>query len=63
MICASSTSVAPVPGIAKTATSGGVASMEVLVQGKHLKAVETLLMGRGVPKRWIGLEDKSDGKK
>ncbi|KAG0700484.1 hypothetical protein DFH29DRAFT_931661 [Suillus ampliporus] len=52
-ICASSTSVSPAPG-----KSSG---MEVLVQGKQIKAVTEFLASRGVPKRWM--ETVDGGKK
>ncbi|EJU00198.1 hypothetical protein DACRYDRAFT_108945 [Dacryopinax primogenitus] len=52
--CASATSVTPLPG--KNAGS------EVLVQGNQLKIVSDLLMERGIPKKWIQLEDTT-GKK
>ncbi|KZO97637.1 eukaryotic translation initiation factor SUI1 family protein [Calocera viscosa TUFC12733] len=52
--CASATSVTPLPG--KTAGS------EVLVQGNQLKIVGDLLMERGIPKKWIQVEDTT-GKK
>jgi translation initiation factor 2D len=37
--------------------------MEVLVQGKQIKAVTTLLLSRGVPKKWIESVDLSEKKK
>lgn len=36
---------------------------EVLVQGKQGKAVSEYLMGKGVPKKWIQLEDTTEKKK
>ena len=36
---------------------------EVLVQGKQGKAVGEYLMGKGVPKKWIQLEDTTEKKK
>jgi translation initiation factor 2D len=36
---------------------------EVLVQGKQGKAVSEYLMGKGVPKKWIQLEDTTKKKK
>jgi translation initiation factor 2D len=47
--------VSPVPGKS--------AALEVLVQGKQIKAVTDLLIGRGVPKKWIESADLSDKKK
>ena len=52
--CASSTSVNPLPGKA--------AGQEVMVQGKHLKAVIDLLLAKGVPGQWIDAKDTT-GKK
>ncbi|GJE88956.1 eukaryotic translation initiation factor SUI1 family protein [Phanerochaete sordida] len=54
-LCASSTAVEPLPG--KTA------DMEVMVQGKQIKAVTDLLVAKGVPARWIKAEDLSGSKK
>ncbi|PCH42981.1 putative eukaryotic translation initiation factor eIF1/SUI1 [Wolfiporia cocos MD-104 SS10] len=54
-ICASSTSVSPVQGKAS--------EMEVMVQGKQIKAVSDLLIAKGVPKRWIESADLSAEKK
>ncbi|KAF8591696.1 hypothetical protein K439DRAFT_1401788 [Ramaria rubella] len=54
-ICATSTSVSPVPGKGN--------AMEVLVQGKQIKPVTELLVAQGVPKRWIEVTDLSDKKK
>jgi translation initiation factor 2D len=34
-----------------------------MVQGKQLKAVADLLTAKGVPKKWIELEDHVDKKK
>ncbi|OAX35496.1 hypothetical protein K503DRAFT_696918 [Rhizopogon vinicolor AM-OR11-026] len=53
--CASATSVSPTPG-----KSTG---MEVLVQGKQIKAVTEFLASRGVPKKWMETADLSGGKK
>ncbi|TBU43036.1 eukaryotic translation initiation factor SUI1 family protein [Dichomitus squalens] len=53
--CASSTSVSPVHGKPN--------SLEVMVQGKQIKAVTDLLISRGVPERWIEAEDQTKGKK
>ncbi|KAF8130299.1 hypothetical protein EV363DRAFT_1399469 [Boletus edulis] len=44
-ICACATSVSPAPGRAS--------GLEVLVQGKQIKAVTEFLLSRGVPKKWI----------
>ncbi|RDB15094.1 Eukaryotic translation initiation factor 2D [Hypsizygus marmoreus] len=52
-VCAGATSVAPIPG--KPAGSG----LEVLVQGKQSKAVVDYLTGRGIPKKWIEVQDLS----
>ncbi|KIM23544.1 hypothetical protein M408DRAFT_77382 [Serendipita vermifera MAFF 305830] len=54
-ICAAQTSVALVNGKAN--------QYEVLVQGKQAKAVMDYLMGKGVPKKWIELEDTTEKKK
>ncbi|GJE88962.1 eukaryotic translation initiation factor SUI1 family protein [Phanerochaete sordida] len=53
--CASSTAVEPPPGKS--------ADMEVMVQGKQIKAVTDLLVSKGVPARWIKAEDLSGSKK
>ncbi|KAF9238328.1 hypothetical protein BU15DRAFT_47811 [Melanogaster broomeanus] len=53
-LCACATSVSPTPG----KTSG----LEVLVQGKQVKAVTEFLFSRGVPKKWIETADLT-GKK
>jgi translation initiation factor 2D len=42
---------------------GKNAGLEVMVQGKQMGPVTQLLMARGVPKRYIELEDMSDKKK
>ncbi|THH17973.1 hypothetical protein EUX98_g9030 [Antrodiella citrinella] len=55
-VCASSTSVSPLPGKASS-------DMEVMVQGKQTKAVTDFLMARGVPKKWIEVADLSNAKK
>ncbi|KAG1728976.1 uncharacterized protein EDB91DRAFT_1160397 [Suillus paluster] len=47
-ICASSTSASP--------ASGKSSGMEVLVQGKQIKAVTEFFASRGVPKRWVVTE-------
>ncbi|KAG6374045.1 hypothetical protein JVT61DRAFT_4685 [Boletus reticuloceps] len=44
-ICACATSVSPAPGRAS--------GLEVLIQGKQIKAVTEFLLSRGVPKKWI----------
>jgi len=44
-LCACATSVSPAPGKAS--------GLEVLVQGKQIKAVTEFLLSRGVPKKWI----------
>ncbi|KAI0077630.1 eukaryotic translation initiation factor SUI1 family protein [Panus rudis PR-1116 ss-1] len=54
-ICASSTSVTPLPGKS--------ADMEVMVQGKQIKAVTDFLISKGVPKKWIEAADLSADKK
>ncbi|KAI0694966.1 eukaryotic translation initiation factor SUI1 family protein [Cytidiella melzeri] len=54
-VCSSSTSVAPLPG----KPSG----MEVMVQGKQMKAVMNHLISKGVPKNWIRGADMLDAKK
>ena len=53
--CASSTSVNPLPMKA--------AGLEVMVQGKQLKAVLDLLVAKGVPKQWIEAKEITKGKK
>ena len=47
--------VSPLPGKSN--------DLEVMVQGKQLKAVTELLMSKGVPKRWIESSDQSEAKK
>lgn len=37
--------------------------MEVMVQGKQVKAVTDLLAAKGVPAKWIKSEDLSGAKK
>ncbi|OSD03739.1 eukaryotic translation initiation factor SUI1 family protein [Trametes coccinea BRFM310] len=54
-VCASSTSVTPIHGKPN--------SLEVMVQGKQVKAVADLLIARGVPKRWIETSDLTTSKK
>ncbi|KAI9068830.1 eukaryotic translation initiation factor SUI1 family protein [Trametes sanguinea] len=54
-VCASSTSVTPIQGKPN--------SLEVMVQGKQIKAVADLLVARGVPKRWIETADQTTSKK
>ncbi|KAF9502136.1 hypothetical protein BDN71DRAFT_1459374 [Pleurotus eryngii] len=54
-LCASATSVSP--------ATGKSSGQEVLVQGKHAQVVTDLLLGNGVPKKWIEVHDLSDGKK
>jgi len=54
-LCASSTAVAPLPG--------KNAGLEVMVQGKQIKAVADLLIEKGVPKKWIEEEDQTEKKK
>ncbi|KAJ3760535.1 eukaryotic translation initiation factor SUI1 family protein [Lentinula raphanica] len=56
-LCAGATSIAPIPG--KPANSG----MEVLVQGKQSKSVVNYLVGKGVPEKWIEVQDATKGKK
>ncbi|OBZ74898.1 Translation machinery-associated protein 64 [Grifola frondosa] len=53
--CASSTAVSPITG----KTSG----MEVMVQGRQVKAVTDFLISRGVPKKWIESADMTAEKK
>ncbi|KAM5538825.1 hypothetical protein V8D89_007547 [Ganoderma adspersum] len=53
--CASSTSVSPIQGKPN--------SLEVMVQGKQLKAVAELLAARGVPKQWINMPAQKQEKK
>ncbi|KAH7882166.1 hypothetical protein F5I97DRAFT_1931887 [Phlebopus sp. FC_14] len=47
--CACATSVSPIAGKA--------AGLEVMVQGKHIKAVTEFMQSRGVPKKWIEVAD------
>ncbi|CAL1697893.1 unnamed protein product [Somion occarium] len=54
-LCASATSVTPLPGKSS--------DLEVMVQGKQIKAVTDLLISKGVPKKWIEVADLSDAKK
>ncbi|KAI0632800.1 eukaryotic translation initiation factor SUI1 family protein [Trametes polyzona] len=54
-VCASSTSVTPIQGKPN--------SLEVMVQGKQIKAVTDFLLSRGVPKRWIESLDQTTSKK
>ncbi|KAF8519390.1 hypothetical protein BU17DRAFT_90099 [Hysterangium stoloniferum] len=54
-ICATSTSVSPVPGPGN--------ANEVLVQGKQIKTVTDFLIAQGVPKRWVESTDLSGKKK
>jgi translation initiation factor 2D len=54
-VCASSTSVNPLPGKG--------AGQEVMVQGKQLKAVLDLLLAKGVPKQWIEAKEITKGNK
>ncbi|RPD60842.1 eukaryotic translation initiation factor SUI1 family protein [Lentinus tigrinus ALCF2SS1-6] len=54
-VCASSTSVSPLHGKPN--------ALEVMVQGKQIKAVTDLLIARGMPKKWIQCEDQSEQKK
>ncbi|THH29303.1 hypothetical protein EUX98_g4892 [Antrodiella citrinella] len=48
-VCASSTSVSPLPGKASP-------DMKVTVKGNHTKAVPAFLMAKGVPQKWITVE-------
>lgn len=52
-VCASSTAVAPIPGV--RAGSGE----EVMVQGRHIQAVTDVLISKGVPKKWIEAVDST----
>ncbi|KII84045.1 hypothetical protein PLICRDRAFT_57876 [Plicaturopsis crispa FD-325 SS-3] len=53
--CASATSVSPI--------AGKGSALEVLVQGKQIKAVTELLASQGVPRKWVAAADLGDGKK
>ncbi|KAH9856271.1 eukaryotic translation initiation factor SUI1 family protein [Lenzites betulinus] len=53
--CASSTAVTPIHGKPN--------SLEVMIQGKQIKAVTDLLITRGIPKKWIEAADLSVAKK
>jgi len=56
-VCASSTSVNPLP-------IGKSTDKEVMVQGKQMKLVTDFLMEKGVPKQWIeGVDSTADKKK
>lgn len=46
-----------------TPLQGKAAEMEVMVQGKQIKAVADLLVNKGVPKKWIEGADMTDAKK
>ena len=37
--------------------------MEVLVQGKQGKAVTEYLVNKGIPKKWIAMDDSTEKKK
>ncbi|KAK7676959.1 hypothetical protein QCA50_020077 [Cerrena zonata] len=54
-LCASSTAVTPLPGKAN--------ELEIMVQGKQLKAVTNLLVSKGIPEKWIECSDQSHAKK
>lgn len=54
-LCASSTAVSPLPG--------KNAGLEVMVQGKQIKAVTDLLLGKGIAKKWIEAADLTEKKK
>jgi translation initiation factor 2D len=41
---------------------GKSSGMEVLVQGRHGKAVMDLLVSKGVPKKWVEVVDMGDKK-
>jgi translation initiation factor 2D len=43
--------------------TGKATGMEVLVQGKQIKAISELLLSKGVPKKWIEAVDMTDKKK
>jgi hypothetical protein len=43
--------------------AGKTSAMEVLVQGKQIKAISELLISKGVPKKWIEAVDLGDKKK
>lgn len=45
------------------AVQGRPTEMEVMVQGKQVKAVTDLLMNKGVPKKWIETADATEKKK
>jgi translation initiation factor 2D len=54
---ANSDTVSPISG------KGPNAGLEVLVQGKQIKAVVDLLLAKGVPKKWIETLDLTAEKK
>ncbi|KAL5478889.1 hypothetical protein ACEPAI_2166 [Sanghuangporus weigelae] len=56
-LCASSTSVSPLPG------NNNAKGLEVMVQGKQIRSVKELLLSKGVPKAWIEESDLISGKK
>ncbi|KAH7103696.1 hypothetical protein BKA62DRAFT_696192 [Auriculariales sp. MPI-PUGE-AT-0066] len=53
-LCAGSTSINPLPG--------KNAGTEVMIQGKQIKNVVEVLLGRGIPKKWIETDDLTDKK-
>lgn len=46
-----------------TPLQGKTNDMEVMVQGRQIKAVTELLIAKGVPKRWIESTDTTVAKK
>ncbi len=50
-------------GCAVSPITGKSSGQEVLVQGKQAQVVTELLLGKGVPKKWVEVHDLSDGKK
>jgi translation initiation factor 2D len=50
------------PSVSPVSGKGPNAGLEVLVQGKQIKAVVELLVSKGVPKKWIEAVDVVDKK-
>ncbi|KAG8954806.1 hypothetical protein FRC03_011362 [Tulasnella sp. 419] len=59
-VCAGATSFGAIPG---SSTKGGKELMEVMVQGKHAAAVKEMLIGKGVPKKFVEEVDLTAVKK
>ncbi|KAG8924071.1 hypothetical protein FRC02_010668 [Tulasnella sp. 418] len=59
-VCAGATSFGAIPG---SSTKGGKELMEVMVQGKHAAVVKEMLIGKGVPKKFVEEVDLTAVKK